>query len=66
MLNFIVIWVDTFRTDIVGEGKKHAFIVTPNLDALKRQSTVFENAYGEGQPTIQMGRNLMTGRRSFP
>ena len=66
MQNVIVICLDTFRTDLVGEGQKLSFVDTPNLDALKKQSVVFENAYGEGQPTIQMRRNLMTGMRSFP
>ena len=66
MLNVIVICVDTFRTDLVGDGRKLSFVNTPNLDALKQQCVAFENAYGEGQPTIQMRRNLMTGMRSFP
>ena len=33
-MNLIVICVDTFRADIVGEGKKLSSVKTPNLDAL--------------------------------
>lgn len=65
-LNLICICLDTFRFDIVGEGKNLSFVKTPNLDALVSESVVFDQAFGEGQPTLQMRRAFFTGRRSFP
>jgi arylsulfatase A-like enzyme len=75
-LNLIVICLDTFRADLVDpnvevdeqaamEGTM-ASVATPNLDGLRRESVSFTNAFGEGQPTLQMRRAFFTGRRSFP
>ena len=65
-MNIITIVLDTFRSDIIGPGKKLSFVKTPHLDALAEESVVFEQAYGEGQPTLQVRRAFFTGRRSFP
>ena len=65
-MNLICICLDTFRADIIGDSGKMSFIETPNLDALARESVCFDNAFGEGQPTLQMRRAMFTGRRSFP
>ena len=65
-MNIITIVLDTFRSDIIGPGKNLSFVKTPNLDALAEESVVFEQAYGEGQPTLQVRRAFFTGRRSFP
>ena len=65
-MNFIGICLDTFRADIIGEGKKLSFVETPNLDAFARESVSFERAFGEGQPTLQIRRAFFTGCRSFP
>jgi arylsulfatase A-like enzyme len=65
-MNIITIVLDTFRSDIIGPGKNMSFVKTPNLDALAEESVVFEQAYGEGQPTLQVRRAFFTGRRSFP
>nr|MBC8228070.1 hypothetical protein [bacterium] len=65
-MNLICICLDTFRADIVGEGKKLSFVETPNLDAFARESTIFDRAFGEGQPTLQIRRAMFTGNRSFP
>jgi len=65
-LNLIVICLDTFRADLVGPDEKLAYVKTPNLDKLARESIVFKQAYGEGQPTLQMRRAFFTGCRSFP
>ena len=65
-MNVICICADTFRTDIIGPGKKLSFVETPNLDRLMRESVVFDRAYGEAQPTIQMRNALFTGHRTFP
>ena len=66
VMNVISVVLDTFRSDIVGPNKKLSFVETPNLDALAAESVVFENAFGEGQPTLQMRRAFYTGCRSFP
>ena len=63
--NLVVICLDTLRRDMIHHLGVD-FIQTPNLDAFARQSIVFENAYGEGLPTIQFRRAAMTGIRSFP
>ena len=65
-MNLVAIVLDTFRHDIIGSGKKLGFVKTPNLDQLARESVVFDNAFGEGQPTLQIRRAFFTGRRSFP
>ncbi len=62
----VVICLDTFRADILGANAKLSFVSTPNLDALRQRSVVFERAFGEGQPTLQTRRSFFTGRRSFP
>ncbi len=65
-MNVVVICLDTFRHDIIGPGKKMSFVDTPNLDQMAEESVVFDQAYGEGQPTLQIRRAFFTGRRSFP
>ena len=46
-MNIIVICLDTFRADLIGEGKL-AFVQTPNLDAFGKESVIFDRAFGEG------------------
>ena len=65
-MNVVCICLDTFRADIVGEGKKYSHVRTPNLDAFAADSIRFTRAFGECQPTLQIRRGLFTGRRSFP
>ena len=65
-MNVVCICLDTFRADIVGEGKKYSHVRTPNLDAFAAGSVRFTRAFGECQPTLQIRRGLFTGRRSFP
>lgn len=64
--NVIVVCLDTFRADILGDDAPLGFIRTPNLDALRRESIVFDHAYGECQATIQMRLGFWTGHRTFP
>lgn len=65
-MNIIVICMDTFRADLVGQGEKLAHVATPSLDQFCRESVVFERAFGEGQPTLQARRSFFTGMRCFP
>ncbi len=65
-MNIIVICLDTFRADLVGEGEKLAHVATPNLDRLASESVIYKRAFGETQPTLQARRSFFTGMRSFP
>ena len=65
-MNLVLICLDTFRADCVGALGRNEVIHTPNLDAFARQGVMFENAFGEGHPTIEFRRALITGRRTFP
>ena len=65
-MNIICLCLDTFRADIIGPNKKYSHIQTPNLDAFSEDSIRFTQAFGEGQPTLQVRRGLFTGMRSFP
>ncbi len=65
-MNVIVICLDTFRADLLEEDSPVGEARTPNLDHFRSQSFRFDQAFGEGQPTLQMRRAFFTGRRSFP
>jgi arylsulfatase A-like enzyme len=65
-MNLIVICLDTFRADCLGALGRNPDIRTPHLDRLAAEGVVFENAFGEGQPTIEYRRALVTGMRTFP
>ncbi|MDA0748102.1 MAG: sulfatase-like hydrolase/transferase [bacterium] len=65
-MNLVVICVDTFRADIVGERKKLSYVKTPHLDTLAAESVVFDRCFAEGLPTIPVRRCVFTGKRSFP
>jgi len=65
-MNVIVICLDTFRADLVGEGEKLSHVATPTLDQFTRDAVVFERAFGEAQPTLQARRSFFTGMRGFP
>ncbi|MGQ9722246.1 MAG: sulfatase [Candidatus Jordarchaeum sp.] len=64
-LNVVIIVLDTLRKDHVGiYGNSE--VVTPNLDALARESIIFEDAHPESLPTIPFRRSTHTGIRTFP
>ena len=65
-MNVVLICLDTFRADCVAAAGRNDFIRTPNIDRLIGEGVFFENAFGEGQPTIQFRRALCTGMNSFP
>ncbi|MBW2179164.1 MAG: sulfatase [Deltaproteobacteria bacterium] len=64
-MNVIVIVADTWRFDYLG-CYGNEWIKTPNIDQLAAESTVFENAYAEGCPTVPTRRALLTGRYTLP
>ena len=64
-MNTIVICCDTLRADVVDHTWED-HVDTPHLDQLRENSTVFNNAWGEGEPTIPMRRGFFTGMRSYP
>lgn len=63
--NIICICLDTFRADIL-TGKLSSVVHTPNIDSFVREAVEFTQAFGEGQPTLQVRRAFFTGERSFP
>ena len=64
-MNLVCIVSDTFRWDYLG-CYGNEWIETPNLDALAKQSALFEDAFAEGLPTLPARRVIMTGRRIIP
>jgi len=64
-MNLIVIVLDTLRYDMVHHLGVD-WIKTPCMDKLAQESVIFDNCYGEGEPTVPVRRALMTGMRSFP
>ena len=65
-MNLVLICLDTFRADCVAAAGRNSVIQTPNMDAFAREGIIFDNAFGEGQPTIEYRRALVTGMRTFP
>ena len=76
-MNVIVLMNDTLRRDHVNAygvsppwprpgHENEPFIHTPNLDALARQSALFDRFYCGSYPTIPCRYDLYTGRYGFP
>jgi len=63
--NVILIMADSLQFNYLG-CYGNDWIKTPNIDRLANESVLFENAYGEGLPTIPVRRALMTGRYTLP
>jgi len=55
---------DSFQFNYLG-CYGNDWIKTPNLDRLAREGVLFENAYGENQPTVPVRRSMLTGRFSL-
>jgi arylsulfatase A-like enzyme len=66
MLNLIVICVDSWRADILGGRGGASWIDAPVIKDFERQCAVFDQAFGEAMPTVQMRRGFFTGMRSYP
>lgn len=64
-MNVVLIVFDTLRKDHIGTYG-NSWIKTPNLDALAKESIIFENAHPESLPTIPFRRSTHTGIRTFP
>ncbi len=64
-MNLILIMADSLRVDHIG-CYGNDWIETPNIDALAKESVLFEGVYPEALPTIPVRRALMTGNRTFP
>jgi len=64
-MNLIFIVTDTLRADHCG-CYGNSWIKTPNIDRLARMSVQFNEAHGEGLPTIQARRVFMTGAEQLP
>jgi len=64
-MNVILICSDTFRWDYLG-CYGNEWIETPNLDAMAKEAALYEQAFGEGLPTLPARRVMVTGRRIIP
>ncbi len=64
-MNVILICSDTFRWDYLG-CYGNDWIHTPNLDAMAKESALYEQAFAEGLPTLPARRVIVTGRRIIP
>ena len=64
--NTLLIVTDSTRADYIGAYNRVSCAKTPNLDALARESLLFDLAVPEAMPTGPARRALLTGLRSFP
>src|SRR5688500_10901702 len=64
--NTLLIVTDSTRADYVGAYNPSRRKLTPNLDALARESLTFSLSVPEAMPTGPARRALLTGMRSFP
>ncbi len=64
-MNVLMLVTDTFRWDYLG-CYGNDWIETPNLDAMAKDSAVFDQCFAEGLPTLPARRVIMTGRRIIP
>ncbi len=62
--NAIVVMLDSWQFNYNG-CYGNDWIKTPNIDRFAREGVLFENAYGEGMPTIPVRRALHTGRHTL-
>jgi len=67
-MNIVLMVFDSLRKDCVGVHGPAPWgeVRTPNLDALARESLVFDRAYPESLPTLPTRRAIYTGRRVYP
>ncbi len=59
--NAIVMMFDSWQFNYTG-CYGNTWIKTPNIDRFAREGVLFENAYGDGMPTLPVRRSMMTGR----
>ena len=64
--NTLLIVTDSTRADYLGAYNHVSRNKTPNLDALAKDSLLFDLAVPEAMPTGPARRALLTGQRSFP
>jgi len=64
--NTLLIVMDSTRADYVGAYNPRALAKTPNIDALAKESLVFDLAVPESMPTGPARRSILTGMRGFP
>ncbi len=61
--NVVIVVLDTVRRDVVGRGPRgeKGTTVTPNLDRLAHEGTVFANAWANGPWTVPSHASMFTG-----
>ena len=63
-MNVIVIVMDSLRSDHVGCCGSH--VLTPSIDRVASEGTLFANAFTESLPTMPTRTTWWTGRTNFP
>jgi len=64
--NVVMIVTDSTRADYISHYNPDSLAKTPNIDALAKESLVFDLAVPEAMPTGPARRSILTGVRSFP
>lgn len=64
-VNVIFVMIDTLRADYLG-CYGNSWVKTPNMDALAKESVVFDRAYPESCPTLPVRRSVFSMTRCFP
>jgi arylsulfatase A-like enzyme len=64
--NVVMLFTDSTRADYISAYNPDSLAKTPNLDALAKESLVFNHAVPEAMPTGPARRSILTGVRSFP
>ena len=63
--NVFFIILDSFRQDYMSFYNAQSPCRTPHMDALARDSVVFDNCYPEGLPTVPVRTTWLTGERTL-
>jgi arylsulfatase A-like enzyme len=64
--NTLLIITDSTRADYVGAYNPKTIAKTPNIDALAKESLVFDLAVSESMPTGPVRRCVLSGVRGYP
>ena len=65
-MNLIVICVDSWCADILGGRGQCRWIKAPALTDFAKQCVIFDRAFGEGMPTVQIPPRLLHGYAFLP
>ena len=64
-MRVVFVLMDTLRRDVLSCYNGESRVLTPNLDAFARESTVFDEHWVGSAPCMPARRDIMTGRLNF-